>query len=88
MGDLPNGWETRLKPPLFRRFAFDRYADTREYLDVLGAPAEEAGIHRQNINFGSTYVNMMLETVDGAELTEGDYVLAARINDQSTNKAG
>jgi pterin-4a-carbinolamine dehydratase len=89
MGDLPNGWETRVKPPsLSRRFAFDRCADTREFPDVLAALAEETGIHPQNISFGSTYVNIMPETVEGAELTAGDYALAARINDLSMRKAG
>jgi pterin-4a-carbinolamine dehydratase len=89
MGDPPNGWETRLKPPnLLRRFASDRYGDVCGSLDVLVAPADETGIHPQNVNFGSTYVHIILETVDGKELTEGDYALAARINDLSTSKAG
>ena len=89
MGDLPQGWETRGKPPtLFRRFEFERYADTRAFLDALAALAEETGIHPQNINFGTTYVNITLEAADGVTLTEADYALAARINDLGTAKAG
>ena len=89
MGDLPEGWETRDKPPsLFRRFTFGSYTDTRTFLDALAELSEETGIHPQNISFGSTYVNIMPETVEGAELTAGDYALAARINDLSMRKAG
>jgi pterin-4a-carbinolamine dehydratase len=88
MGDLPNGWETRDKPPsLLRRFMFNSYTDTREFLDALAALAEETGVHPEKINFGSTYVNITLEAADGVELTEGDYALAARINELSTSKA-
>jgi len=81
MADLPEGWEARGKPPtLFRRFGFERYADTRAFLDALAELSEETGIHPQNINFGSTYVNITLEAGDGVALTEADLALAARIN--------
>lgn len=82
MAELPEGWEARGKPPtLFRRFAFDRYAETRDFLDALAALSEETGIHPQNINFGSTYVNVTLEAADGVALTEADHALAAKINE-------
>ena len=36
MADTLHGWERRDKPPtLFRRFAFERYAQTRAFLDAL-----------------------------------------------------
>jgi 4a-hydroxytetrahydrobiopterin dehydratase len=82
VAELPEGWETSGKPPsLFRRFAFGSYADTRAFLDALAALSEETGIHPQNINFGSTYVNITLEAEDGVALTEAEHALAARIND-------
>ena len=85
MAELPEGWETRDKPPtLFRRFAFGSYADTRAFLDALAALSEETGIHPQNINFGSNYVNITLEAEDGVALTEAEHALAARINDLKT----
>ena len=85
MAELPEGWETHGKPPtLFRRFAFGSYADTRAFLDALAALSEETGIHPQNINFGSTYVNVTLEAEDGVALTEAEHALAARINDLKT----
>lgn len=89
MGELPEGWEARGKPPtLFRRFEFERYAGTRAFLDALAALSEETGVHPQNINFGSTYVNVTLEAADGVALTGDDHALAARINELCTRKAG
>ena len=85
MGDLPEGWETRGKPPtLFRRYTFGNYTDTRTFLDALAELAEETGVHPQNINFGTTYVNITLEAEDGKELTETEYALATRINELVT----
>ena len=52
MTDIPEGWEARGKPPaLFRRFSFERYSETRDFLDAMAALSEEAGLHPQNINF-------------------------------------
>lgn len=81
MADVPDGWEARGKPPtLFRRFGFDRYSETRAFLDALAALTEETGIHPQNINFGTTYVNLTLEAAAGGEPGAADYALAERIN--------
>ena len=85
MGDLPEGWEERGKPPtLFRRFTFGNYTDTRTFLDALAELSEETGVHPQNINFGTTYVNITLEAEDGKELTEAEHALATRINELRT----
>ena len=89
MGDLPEGWETRDKPPsLFRRFTFGNYTDTRTFLDALAELSEETGIHPQNINFGTTYVNITLEAEDRKELTDTEHTLAARINELGTEQGG
>jgi pterin-4a-carbinolamine dehydratase len=81
MTDRPEGWEARGKPPsLFRRFEFTRYSETRDFLDALAAVTEETGVHPQNINFGTTYVNITLEAADGEELGESEWSLASRIN--------
>ena len=89
MGDLPEGWETRGKPPtLFRRFTFGNYAETRTFLDALAELSEETGIHPQNINFGTTYVNITLEAEDRKALTETEHTLATRINELGTEQGG
>lgn len=80
MAELPEAWESRGKPPtLFRRFEFERYSGTRAFLEALAALTEEAGMHPQNINFGTTYVNITLEAAEGGELGEAELALAARI---------
>jgi pterin-4a-carbinolamine dehydratase len=89
MGDLPEGWEMRGKPPtLSRRFTFGNYTDTRTFLDALAELSEETGIHPQKINFGTTYVSIMLEAEDGKELTETEHALATRINELGTEQGG
>jgi pterin-4a-carbinolamine dehydratase len=86
--DLPNGWETRGKPPtLFRRFEFGRYGSTRTFLDALAALAESRGRHPQNINFGTTYVNVTIEAL-GSELSKEDSEFAGAIDALATEAAG
>ena len=81
MADIPEGWEARGKPlTLFRRFSFERYGATRDFLDAIAALSEEAGLHPQNINFASTYVNITLEAGESGELGEAELDLAKRIN--------
>lgn len=78
MADTPEGWESRGKQAtLFRRFGFERFALTRDFVDALSALTEAEGVHPQNINFGSTYVNV---TLDPAASGEADAPLAERIN--------
>ncbi len=81
VGDVPEGWEARGKPPnLFRRFEFERYGATRAFLDALAALSEEQGMHPQNINFGATYVNITLEASESGELGAAELRLATGIN--------
>lgn len=78
MSEHPEGWECRGKlPALFRRFDFERYAQTRDFVDALSALTEAQGVHPQNINFGSTYVNV---TLDPNAAGQADGELALRIN--------
>jgi pterin-4a-carbinolamine dehydratase len=81
MAELPEGWEARGKPPaLFRRFEFERYGATRDFLDAMAALSEEAGMYPQNINFGPTYVNITLEGDAGNAPGEQEHMFAQRIN--------
>jgi len=81
MSDTLQDWERRDKPPtLFRRFAFERYAQTRAFLDALTVLCEEFERYPQNINFGTTYVNVTLEAADGNAFSPQDEAFAARIS--------
>lgn len=84
---LPDGWESRGGlPTLFKRFEFESYNDTRAFLDALAELTEEAGLHPQNINFASTYVNITLDANDKKQLGEAELGLAMRINQLYSKK--
>ena len=81
---LMNKWELRNRPVrLERRFEFETYDLTRDFLDRLGALSES--IDRfPDISFGKTYVNITLrpESDDSdADLTMADYEFANKIDD-------
>lgn len=81
MDDNQTGWrEQGIPPTLFKRFAFGSYGQTRDFLDALAALAEETGQHPQNINFGTTYVNITLDAEDGKTMGEAERAFAARID--------
>ena len=81
MIDVATGWESRGKPAaLFRRFEFDRYGQTRDFLDALAALSESSGVHPQNINFGSKYVNITLDAQEPSLTGAANPVLAEQIN--------
>ena len=81
MIDVTTGWESRGKPAaLFRRFEFDRYGQTRDFLDALAALSESSGVHPQNINFGSKYVNITLDAQEPSLTGAANPVLAEQIN--------
>lgn len=78
MAELPQGWEARgREATLFRRFTFERYAQTRDFVDAVSALTQAEGRHPQNINFGPAYVNV---TLDPTPAGEPDVALAASIN--------
>ena len=78
-----NQWQKRSRPlRLERRFEFETYAETRDFLDRLGEHSEAAK-RFPDISFGRTYVNITLrpEDDDGeAQLNEADYQFAAEID--------
>ena len=78
MSDYIGEWETRGKTQtLFRRFNFERYAQTRDFMDALSELAQADGVHPQNINFSSTYVNVTLDPTDSGL---ANHSLAQRID--------
>lgn len=65
MSDLPQipvEWENRKgSPVLNRRYTFNAYRQTRDFLDQLADFSKETGLHPHTINFGTTYVNLTIE---------------------------
>lgn len=76
-------WQERQRPfRLERRFEFETYHLTRDFLDRLGDHSE-ASRRFPDISFGKTYVNITLRPEsedDGAELSKEDYQFAAEID--------
>ena len=77
------GWHSRQRPVcLERRFEFENYSATRDFLDRLGQHSE-ATQRFPDISFGRTYVNITLRPDDDgevAQLSEADHTFAAEID--------
>ncbi|MCS6811728.1 MAG: 4a-hydroxytetrahydrobiopterin dehydratase [Tepidimonas sp.] len=77
---IAEGWTEQARPPaLFRRFAFERYAQTRAFLERVAAVQDELGLAPQNISFGTTYVNVTIAASGEGGLGEAERELARRI---------
>ena len=76
-------WQERKRPVcLERRFEFDGYSSTRDFLDKLGDLSQTTQ-RFPDISFGSTYVNTTIRPeADGDEvqLSEADHAFAAQID--------
>ena len=78
-----NNWQLRKRPIcLEKRFEFENYSETRDFLDRLGDFTESLGKF-PDISFGKTYVNITLRPDSddiGAELVDSDYQFADQID--------
>ena len=76
-------WHERKRPVcLERRFEFESYSDTRDFLDRLG-DFSEAKQRFPDISFGRTYVNITLRPEsegDGSQLSVDDRCFASEID--------
>ena len=76
-------WHKRQRPLcLEKRFEFETYSATRDFLDRLGQHSE-ATQRFPDISFGRTYVNITLRPEDDAEdtqLSEADHTFASEID--------
>ena len=70
-----DGAATRLE----HRFAFDNFAAALEFVNKLGALAEQEG-HHPDITFGWGYCNVVLYTHKIKGLHENDFIMAAKID--------
>jgi len=79
-----NKWERRKRPLcLERRFEFETYEATRDFLDRLGELSEAAD-RFPDISFGRTYVNITLRPEDESEkenLLDSDFQFAKEIDE-------
>jgi len=78
---VPEGWDPgRGKAAaLNKRYNFERYGQTRDFLDRVAELSESDGYH-PNISFGTTYVNITIDARDGERLGEADVAFALEID--------
>tara|TARA_B100000700_G_C14516393_1_gene611060 strand:+ start:310 stop:564 length:255 start_codon:yes stop_codon:yes gene_type:complete len=75
-----NKWKQKTRPfCLEKRFEFDSYEGTRDFLDLLGNYSEEKD-RFPDISFGKTYVNITIRPEDESSLSEEDHVFASDID--------
>ncbi len=75
-----DGWtHNERQANLYRRFAFNDYAGTRDFLDRLATLSKETGCY-PDISFGKTYANITIHAGDGKMLTAADFEFARRVN--------
>ncbi len=75
-------WKQKERPLcLERRFEFDCYEKTRDFLDRLGDYSEKKDRY-PDISFGKTYVNITVRPLDddSRELTDADQKFACEID--------
>ena len=76
-------WEHRKRPErLERRFEFDSYSATRDFLDRLSQLSEQRKSF-PDISFGKTYVNLTIRPIseeENSELTDEEHQFANEIN--------
>ena len=74
------GWTHTERPAnLHRRFAFNDYAGTREFLDKLAVLSKETGLY-PDISFGKVYANVTIHAADDKAIAEPELDFARRVN--------
>jgi 4a-hydroxytetrahydrobiopterin dehydratase len=78
---VPEGWDPgRGKTAqLSKRFSFDRYGQTRDFLDRVAELSEGEDYH-PNISFGTTYVNITIDARNGERIEAADVAFALEID--------
>ena len=73
------GWQVENEHHLSRNYQFSNFRETLDFVNRIGALAEEQG-HHPDICFGwgKAEVSIWTHKIDG--LTESDFVLAAKID--------
>lgn len=79
MAHVPK-WSVRNNHEISRRFKFKNFKEALEFVNKIGALAEEEG-HHPDIEFGWGYVEITLFTHAVGGLSENDFIMAAKINE-------
>ena len=75
------GWEINNKGiKIFRKFIFDDFISSLDFVNRLGALAEAEG-HHPDISFGWGYAEICFFTHAIGGLHENDFIMAAKTND-------
>ena len=75
------GWEFSNKGiKIFRKFIFDDFISSLDFVNKLGALAEAEG-HHPDISFGGGYAEICFFTHAIGGLHENDFIMAAKTND-------
>lgn len=79
LADVP-GWAlTDDGTRICRRFKFDNFTESLDFVRWVGRTAEDAG-HHPDIKFGWGYAEVVLFTHKIGGLHENDFIVAARVN--------
>ena len=77
------GWRQKKRPEcLEKRFEFESYEKTRDFLDALGDFSEKVS-RFPDISFGKTYANITIrpsEDNEKEEISKDDYDFASQID--------
>jgi 4a-hydroxytetrahydrobiopterin dehydratase len=78
LAEIP-GWEAPLDHHLFRVFRFPDFKKALDFVNRVGALAEDQGHHPDLLlTWGKVEITIYTHSIDG--LTESDFVLAAKID--------
>ncbi len=80
--ELGNGWKVVNDHHLEKEFTFKNFKEALAFTNKIGTLAEEEGHHPDILlGWGKVKVTLWTHTVGG--LSENDFILAAKINQQS-----
>jgi 4a-hydroxytetrahydrobiopterin dehydratase len=80
LGQVPGWTLTDASDRLNRKITFDDFVAALDFVNKVGALAEEEG-HHPDISFGWGYADIVLFTHKIQGLHENDFIMAAKINE-------
>lgn len=76
------GWEVVEEHYLTKEYKFQNFADALAFVNLVGRVAEREG-HHPDISFGWGYARLKIYTHAINGLSESDFILAAKIDEES-----